>query len=123
MALLDARKALHMFDKLDLHVIGMVENMSSFICDSCGKEHYLYGTGGVHAACSELGVGFLGQIPLELGIRKGSDFGKPFMANEEKNKNSKIWDAHIQIADRIDKYVNPPEKSKGLISKLLGKES
>jgi ATP-binding protein involved in chromosome partitioning len=62
-ALLDARKALHMFDKLKVHVIGMVENMSSFICDSCNKEHFIYGTGGVKVACGEIGVGFLGFYP------------------------------------------------------------
>lgn len=124
MALLDARKALHMFDKMSLHVVGMVENMSSFICDGCGKEHFLYGTGGVHAACTELGVGFLGQIPMDLGVRKGADFGKPFMANNEKNEDSKIWKAHIEITDRIDSYFNPPEKKKkSLVSKMLNRKN
>ena len=122
MALLDARKALHMFDKLNLHVIGMVENMSSFICDECGKEHFLYGTGGVHAACTDLGVGFLGQIPLDLGVRKGSDFGKPYMANSEMFEGNKIWKAHEEIALRIDSYFNPGDnKKKSLLSKILKK--
>jgi ATP-binding protein involved in chromosome partitioning len=122
MALLDARKALHMFDKMDLHVIGMVENMSSFLCDGCGKEHYLYGTGGVNTACSELGIGFLGKLPMDLGLRKGADFGKPYMANDELFKGSKVWKAHEEIAARIDSYFNPTDtKKKGLLSKLLNR--
>ena len=124
MALLDARKALHMFDKLSLHVIGMVENMSSFICDGCGKEHFLYGTGGVHAACTELGVGFLGQIPLDLGVRKGSDFGKPYMANAEKHEGNKIWQAHLDLAKRVDAYFNPSNsKKKSLVDKILNRKN
>ena len=123
MALLDARKALHMFDKMSLHVLGMVENMSSFICDGCGKEHFLYGTGGVHAACTDLGVGFLGQIPLDLGLRKGSDFGKPYMANDELHKDSKIWKSHLEIAKRVDTYFNPEEKKKkSLMDKILNRK-
>lgn len=123
MALLDARKALHMFDKMGLHVVGMVENMSSFICDDCGKEHFLYGTGGVHAACTDLGVGFLGQIPLDLGVRKGADFGKPYMANNEKNEGTKIWNGHLDIAKRIDTYFNPTETTKkSLMDKILRRD-
>lgn len=124
MALLDARKALHMFDKMGLHVVGMVENMSSFICDECGKEHFLYGTGGVHAACTELGVGFLGQIPLDLGVRKGSDFGKPYMANNEKHEGNKIWEGHQEIAKRIDGYFNPSaQKKKSLVDKIFKRDN
>lgn len=119
-ALLDARKALHMFDKLDVHVIGMVENMSSFICDGCGKEHFLYGTGGVVSSCGELGVGYLGQIPLDIGLRKGADFGTPFMTNPEKHSESKVWSAYLDISGKLDSYFYPDDnKKKGLMSKLF----
>lgn len=122
LALLDARKALHMFDKLDLHVVGMVENMSSFICDGCGKEHFLYGTGGVLATCNELGTGYLGKIPLDLSIRKGADFGTPYMANEEKYKGNKVWESYEQITSKVDSYFNPADnKKKGILSKLFNK--
>ncbi len=122
-ALLDARKALHMFDKMGLHVIGMVENMSSFICDDCGKEHFLYGTGGVMSACNELGVGYLGKIALDLGIRKGADFGKPYMYNAEKYEGTSIWNAYGEIAAKVDSYFNPEDnKKKGLLAKLFKKE-
>lgn len=123
MALLDARKALHMFDKMDVHVIGMVENMSSFICGDCGKEHFIYGAGGVGAACSELGVGFLGKIPMEMGVRKGSDFGKPYMENQELFKGSSVWNAHEEIAAKVDSYFNPTDnKKKGILSNLFGRD-
>lgn len=119
-ALLDARKALHMFDKLKVHVIGMVENMSSFVCDDCGKEHFLYGTGGVRSACSELGAGFLGSIPMEMALRKGTDFGKPYMT-QNKYEGNKVWKAYQEIASRLDSYFNPSDtKKKGLMSKLFG---
>ncbi|MCT4642396.1 MAG: Mrp/NBP35 family ATP-binding protein [Bacteriovoracaceae bacterium] len=118
-ALLDARKALHMFDKLGVHVIGMVENMSSFICDNCDKEHFIYGTNGVLAATNELGVGFLGSIPLELGLRKGSDFGTPYMS-QNKYEGSKVYNSYREIASKISDYFFPnPEKKKGLLSKLF----
>lgn len=122
-ALLDSRKALHMFDKLGLHVIGMVENMSSFICDNCDKEHFLYGTGGVNTACGELGVGYLGGIPLDINLRKGADFGKPYMANE-KFEGAKISKHYQEIAGKIDGYFHPgEEKKKGLLSKIFNKDN
>ncbi len=121
-ALLDARKALHMFDKMDLHVIGMVENMSSFICDDCGKEHFIYGTGGVLTACNELGVGYLGKIPLELGVRKGADFGTPFMWDNEKNSEHKVYKSYQEIIKKIDDYFDLGEKKKGVFGKFFSKE-
>ena len=122
MALLDARKALMMFDKLGLHVVGMIENMSSFLCDGCGKEHFLYGTGGVNTACGELGVGYLGRIPMDLGLRKGADFGKPYMANPEKFEDTKVWNSYKEIASKVDSFFNPDDnKKKSLLSKIFKK--
>lgn len=122
MALLDARKALMMFDKLGLHVVGMVENMSSFLCDGCGKEHFLYGTGGVNTACGELGVGYLGRIPMDLGLRKGADFGKPYMANNDQFEGTKVWESYKEIAAKVDSFFNPDDnKKKSLLSKIFKK--
>lgn len=119
-ALLDARKALHMFDKLGVHVIGMVENMSSFICDECGKEHFLYGTGGVVSASGELGVGYLGKIPLDIGLRKGADFGQPYMSSNEKYEGAKAWAAYQDIANKLDSFFYPDNnKPKGILGKIF----
>jgi ATP-binding protein involved in chromosome partitioning len=121
-ALLDARKALHMFDKLGLHVMGMVENMSSFICDKCDKEHFIYGTNGVLAASSELGVGYLGKIPIELALRKGADFGTPYMS-QNKFEGKTVWNAYQEIASKVDSYFNPSDtKKKSLLSKIFKKD-
>jgi ATP-binding protein involved in chromosome partitioning len=79
LALLDAVKGLEMFRKLGVPVAGMVENMSTFICDGCGKEHELFGHGGVKKTCEKLDVPYLGSIPLEMDLRVSSDSGTPFM--------------------------------------------
>jgi len=121
-ALLDARKAINMFNKLELHVIGMVENMSSFICDQCDKEHFIYGTNGVKSTCNELGVGFLGSIPLELALRKGADFGTPYMT-QNKHEGNASWKAYAEIASRVDSYFFPSDtKKKSILSTIFGKK-
>lgn len=118
-ALLDARKGLNMFHKLNIPVIGMVENMSSFICDSCDKEHFIFGAQGVSSAAASLGVGYLGSIPLELALRKGADFGKPYMANP-LHEGKKVWEAYQDIARRVDSFLNPSDNKKSFMSKIFG---
>lgn len=76
-ALLDARKALNMFVKTQVPVVGMIENMSTFICPKCGYEEHLFGHGGAAAEADKLGIEFLGDIPLSLDIRVAGDEGKP----------------------------------------------
>lgn len=121
-ALLDAAKGLNMFLKLNIPVVGMVENMSSFICDDCNKEHFIFGTGGVAAAVDRLGTGFLGQIPLELDLRKSADFGTPYMT-QEKFSDRKVWKNYLDIASRLDSYFNPDHnKKESLLSKIFGKK-
>src|SRR5690606_1899765 len=81
-ALLDATKGVEMFKKLNLPILGMVENMTSFICTTCNTEHHIFGEGGVSKAVEQLGIDMIGQIPLELELRTGSDTGKPYMTQE-----------------------------------------
>ncbi|HMA38388.1 MAG TPA: iron-sulfur cluster carrier protein ApbC [Chloroflexia bacterium] len=76
-ALMDAKRALAMFQKLHVPILGIVENMTSFICPHCQQETPIFGHGGAHAAATALEVPFLGEIPLTLQIRTGSDTGKP----------------------------------------------
>lgn len=118
-ALLDARKGLNMFHKLHIPVIGMVENMSSFICDSCDKEHFIFGAQGVSNAASSLGVGYLGRIPIELELRKGADFGQPYMT-AQKFEGRKVWESYRDIAKRVDSYFNPTDNKKSFMSKIFG---
>ncbi len=76
-ALLDARKAINMFEKTNTPVLGMIENMSVYICPNCGNEDHLFGHGGAKAEADKLGLTFRGEIPLSVEIRLASDKGEP----------------------------------------------
>ena len=77
LALIDARKGLSLFDKVDVKVLGLIENMASFVCDHCGTVHAIFGQGGVEAEAKELGLPFLGAVPLTSALREASDAGQP----------------------------------------------
>jgi ATP-binding protein involved in chromosome partitioning len=79
-ALIDARKALDMFGKTGIPVIGLIENMSAYVCPNCGHEAHIFGHGGARADADRLGIPFLGEIPLDLDIRLASDGGAPIVA-------------------------------------------
>jgi ATP-binding protein involved in chromosome partitioning len=81
-ALMDARKALNMFKKMDVPVLGILENMSTYICPNCGHEAHLFGHGGAKAEAEKQGVPFLGEIPLHLDIRTSGDGGAPIVATK-----------------------------------------
>lgn len=81
-ALLDARKALNMFSKTNIPILGMIENMSTYICPSCGHEEHLFGHGGAKAEAEKTGMPFLGEIPLNLGIREAGDSGTPIVVSK-----------------------------------------
>ena len=76
-ALLDARKAVQMFRKVDMYVLGIVENMSTHVCSQCGHEEPIFGTGGGARMAEQYGIPLLGQLPLDLRIRKDLDDGRP----------------------------------------------
>ncbi len=121
-ALLDAKKGLEMFRKMNLPILGMVENMSSFICDGCGKTHYIFGKGGVEEAVAQLDTKLLGQIPLEISLRTGSDEGVPYMSNDAF-AGKVVWNAFMETAKAVDSYFNgtpAPGTKPGVISRLFG---
>ena len=76
-ALIDARKGLNMFRKTEVPVLGIVENMSTYVCPQCGHEAHIFGHGGAESEAEKLGVPFLGAVPLHLTIREKSDSGEP----------------------------------------------
>jgi ATP-binding protein involved in chromosome partitioning len=82
LALIDARKGLNMFRKVDVPVLGIVENMSTFICPHCGCRSDIFAHGGAKSEAERLGVSFLGEVPLTLAIRETSDAGKPVVVSE-----------------------------------------
>ena len=77
-----AVKAIGMFDKLNVPIIGVVENMSSFICNKCNEKHYIFGEGGAKKISEQFNIPFIGEIPLNSGIMSGSDLGKPIMLTD-----------------------------------------
>ena len=79
-ALLDVRKALDMFEKTKVPMLGLIENMSSYVCPNCGHEAHLFGHGGARAEAERLGLPFLGEIPLDIAIRVSGDGGTPVIA-------------------------------------------
>ncbi len=81
-ALLDARKAIDMFRTLNTPILGLIENMSTYVCPSCGHEAHLFGHGGVMAEAEKLGVPFLGALPLSLDVRVAGDAGQPISLGE-----------------------------------------
>ncbi len=90
-ALLDARRAITMFKKLETPILGLVENMSAYICPECGHEAHIFGHGGVRDEAKKLGVPFLGELPLDLDVRLGGDGGKPVAAGEGPLAEAYAW--------------------------------
>jgi len=101
-ALLDARKGLKMFEKVGVPIIGIVENMSTYVCPSCGHEEHVFGSGGGQKMCSDYGVDFLGSLPLNISIREQSDAGRPTVVAEPDGPISMVYQQIArQIAIRI----------------------
>ncbi len=101
-ALIDARKGIDMFRRMDTPILGIVENMASFVCDGCGKVHHPFGHGGARAEAERLGVPFLGEIPLDLGIRIAGDGGAPIVATNPDGPQAQAFWA---LADRLIETV------------------
>lgn len=95
-ALIDARKALNMFDTLKTPVLGLIENMSMFVCPDCGATHHIFGQGGVAAEAEKLNVPLLAQLPIDLETRLSGDGGTPIAAGD-----SAMAEAYAQLADRL----------------------
>jgi ATP-binding protein involved in chromosome partitioning len=91
LALIDARKGLNMFKRTDVPVLGIIENMSYFVCPKCGERHEIFGHGGAEAEAGKLGVPFLGAVPLHIDIRARSDAGEPIVATEPAGVHARIF--------------------------------
>jgi ATP-binding protein involved in chromosome partitioning len=98
LALIDARKGINMFNKVNVPLIGIIENMSYFMCGKCGERHEIFGHGGAKAEAEKLGVSFLGEVPLDIELRKRSDSGEPLLATDPHAPHSQIY---INIAKQV----------------------
>lgn len=101
-ALIDAVKGVNMFEKTGVPVLGMVQNMSSFICPHCGKKTYIFGQDGAKNKADQMGVKFLGDVPLDVSIRQNADNGTPMVA---ALPDSPITKSYEEIAAKILKLI------------------
>ncbi|MGB5706343.1 MAG: iron-sulfur cluster carrier protein ApbC [Arenicellales bacterium] len=92
-ALLDARKAYKMFEKVEIPVLGVVENMSTHICSNCGHEEHIFGEGGGQTMATDYGTEFLGDVPLDRQIREGADGGRPSVVSDPDGAVSQKYKA------------------------------
>jgi ATP-binding protein involved in chromosome partitioning len=97
-ALLDARKGLKMFEKVDVPVLGVIENMSVHVCSNCGHAEHIFGSGGGASMAAQYGVDLLGSLPLDIRIREGVDAGRPTV---ETDPDSAATNAYRDVARRV----------------------
>jgi ATP-binding protein involved in chromosome partitioning len=108
LALIDARKGIAMFQKTQVPVLGIVENMSTFVCPHCGTESHIFGHGGARETARRLGSAFLGEIPLVPKIRETSDAGTPIVATSPDSPESR---AFMAIAAKVAEAVAAPSRA------------
>jgi ATP-binding protein involved in chromosome partitioning len=106
-ALLDARKGLKMFEKVNVPILGIVENMSTHICSNCGHEEHIFGAGGGERMAKDYGVDVLGSLPLTLQIREQTDSGNPTVVADPDGQVAKIYK---QIARRVAVKIGDLQK-------------
>ncbi|TGN40425.1 iron-sulfur cluster carrier protein ApbC [Marinobacter confluentis] len=108
-ALLDARKGLKMFEKVNVPVLGIIENMSTHVCGHCGHEEHIFGEGGARKMAEEAGTELLGELPLDIRIRTGSDSGQPVLVTDP---DGTLAAAYQSIATRVVHELEAREKAK-----------
>ncbi|MEX3009913.1 Mrp/NBP35 family ATP-binding protein [Hoeflea sp. TYP-13] len=102
LALIDARKGLNMFKKVDVPLLGLIENMSYFQCPSCGERSDIFGHGGARDEANRIGVPFLGEVPLHMDIRENSDAGTPVVVSKPDGPHAQIFaDIAVKVRDQI----------------------
>jgi len=121
LALIDAIKGLQMFRKVDIPVLGLVENMSHYICGSCGHESNPFNSGGTERISKKLGIDILSKIPIDDTIQRGGDTGRPLMAVEPEGEQAKGF---LTLADAVREKCPievKEEKKKGFLAELFGR--
>ena len=117
-ATLDARKALKMFEKVAIPVLGLVENMAVHVCSACGHAEHLFGEGGAARMSAQYGVPVLGSLPLEIGIREQGDAGAPIVAARPGSAAAQAYlDTARALLAELDKR---PKLRGGIMASLLG---
>jgi ATP-binding protein involved in chromosome partitioning len=111
LALIDARRGIAMFRKVEVPILGLIENMAWFQCPDCGGRHAVFGQGGAEADARRLGVPFLGAVPLDMDLRLASDSGRPITARDPEGPIGRIYqDLARALADRLAHATVPPSR-------------
>jgi len=96
LALIDARRGVSMFRRVEIPILGIVENMATFVCPHCGQTSHIFGHGGARSEAERLGVPFLGEVPLNMTIRELSDAGRPVVATDPDGPHAQIYKSMAQ---------------------------
>jgi len=91
LALIDARRGVAMFKRVEVPILGIVENMATFVCPHCGETSHIFGHGGARREAEKLGVPFLGEVPLNMTIRETSDAGRPVVAIDPEGPQAQVY--------------------------------
>ena len=111
LALIDARRGIAMFRRVNVPVLGIVENMSTFVCPQCGTRSDIFGHGGARREAERLGVPFLGEVPLDIAIREKSDSGSPVVATAPDSAHAKYYrDIAVRVRDGLATSSRPAPK-------------
>ena len=111
-ALLDARKGLNMFRQVEVPIIGLIENMSYYICPKCGDEAHIFDNGGAKKTAEKYGCTFLGEIPLDKEIRTTSDAGRPIVVSKTSSPHAEAYmDIAAKVIIEIDQLDKGSEKN------------
>ena len=102
-ALTDARKGISMFEKVNVKILGIVENMSYFICENCKEKHFIFSKDGAKNHAEKFNIPFLGQIPINKKLREQSDIGVPICIEDPKGEISQIY---LKIAKNLNMNLN-----------------
>jgi len=116
LALIDARRGISMFKRVNVPVLGVVENMSYFLCPHCGTRSDIFGHGGARREAERLGVPFLGEVPLHMTIREKSDSGLPVVATEPDGEHAKIY---REIASQVLAQLKGGAEAKRAAPKIV----
>tara|TARA_B100001094_G_C18104367_1_gene757558 strand:+ start:55 stop:879 length:825 start_codon:yes stop_codon:yes gene_type:complete len=99
-AIEDVSRGIAMFDKVEVEILGVIENMSYYNCQKCNKRHQIFGEGGAHSISKQLGLNFYGDLPLSLSLRKAGDEGRPLVGGKEEGQLFK------RLGEKLIKSLN-----------------
>ena len=117
-ATMDARKALKMFEKVEIPVLGLVENMAVHVCSQCGHSEHIFGSGGAQWMSEQYGVPVLGTLPLEIGIREHGDAGVPIVVAQPDSAAAQAYRATARAL--LERLAQRPKVRTGIMASLIG---